>query len=243
MLLNAGVEYQEHASEYGTHWNFFVTLAALGVLQATFRIRAPQTGIAALVVATGYEVALVQLGLREWIMEAPRLTFISHNKEGICSSAGYFALFLLSSSLGYHVRKVSASGEAAMRTMGLACCSSWVLYSAAQYVLDPVSRRMVNATYILWVFATNSLLLWVLSAVSLLTHDSGFTKGNILRACNENGLLYFLVSNLLTGAVNISIRTLDQGPIISILVLICYMLTTSALPVLLDMVGVVAKFW
>ena len=34
LALTKGVQYQEHVSEYGVHWNFFFTLTGVGFLQA-----------------------------------------------------------------------------------------------------------------------------------------------------------------------------------------------------------------
>merc|ERR1712091_362270 len=37
LATNKGLEYQEHVSEYGVHWNFFFTLAVVGILSTMFR--------------------------------------------------------------------------------------------------------------------------------------------------------------------------------------------------------------
>ena len=40
LALTKGIEYQEHVSEYGVHWNFFFTLAAVELLTTSIRIPA-----------------------------------------------------------------------------------------------------------------------------------------------------------------------------------------------------------
>lgn len=100
-LTVKGVEYPEHQSEYGTHWNFFFTLALIPVLQVLLHPLMLHFPIAFL----GLAVALVQqsllsAGLGQYILNAPRTTLISANKEGIVSITGYLAIHLFGVSVG-----------------------------------------------------------------------------------------------------------------------------------------------
>ena len=38
LLATRGVQYQEHVSEYGVHWNFFFTLAVVKVTNANCQV-------------------------------------------------------------------------------------------------------------------------------------------------------------------------------------------------------------
>ena len=91
-----GVDYQQHVSEYGLHWNFFFTLAcvalgaaaldaALGVAPA-LRARPGALGAALL---AAHEGLLARGGAREWVLRAPRVGLLSANKEGVASCLGY----------------------------------------------------------------------------------------------------------------------------------------------------------
>jgi len=100
------------------------------------------------------------------------------------------------------------------------------------------SVEQVNATYTFWTLGTNTMLLFLYCVVTASITQSKqcdyLQIGNIRRAINNNGMVYFLVSNLATGAVNISIRTLDYEPLPSFLVLCFYMLATCGCAVLMD---------
>ncbi|KAL7328203.1 Glucosaminyl phosphatidylinositol (GlcN-PI) nositol acylation protein [Mucor circinelloides] len=100
-FLTKGVNYQEHNSEYGLHWNFFFTLGFLPpfVTMLSFLRRFASFSLLATVIAVGYQVALCQ-GLQDWILEAPRVDIISANKEGICSFAGYLSIFMFGLECG-----------------------------------------------------------------------------------------------------------------------------------------------
>ena len=56
-------------------------------------------GLFGVLVLLAYE-CLLRHGLEDYIMNAPRVDLISANKEGICSSVGYLALYLLAAELG-----------------------------------------------------------------------------------------------------------------------------------------------
>ncbi|EPS97371.1 hypothetical protein FOMPIDRAFT_1128736 [Fomitopsis schrenkii] len=96
-----GVEYPEHQTEYGTHWNFFFTIALIPMLEAVlhpFMLYQP-------VWVIGFTIAFIQQfalshGLMDYVFSAPRTNLISHNKEGIISLPGYLAVHLLGLSTG-----------------------------------------------------------------------------------------------------------------------------------------------
>ena len=90
--------YPEHATEYGTHWNFFATMFGVEVFgdfcasrfASSPESRASVGACGALVAAlasTLFVDAAYVLG------EAPRDTFLSANREGLSSLAGYVAVF------------------------------------------------------------------------------------------------------------------------------------------------------
>ncbi|KDR66506.1 hypothetical protein GALMADRAFT_259350 [Galerina marginata CBS 339.88] len=102
VLLVKGTEYPEHVTEYGVHWNFFITLAVLPVLQVLLHpllLRLPISMVGSLV-GVVQQIALSQLELREYVVSAPRTSLVSANKEGIVSLLGYLSIQLLGLSAG-----------------------------------------------------------------------------------------------------------------------------------------------
>ncbi|ODV61665.1 glucosaminyl-phosphotidylinositol O-acyltransferase [Ascoidea rubescens DSM 1968] len=97
------LDYQEHASEYGTHWNFFMTLGLLDpvvlILDSIFPFEVP-VFVTGLVVSIIYEILLNKNGLLEFILLHPRDNLITSNKEGIFSFIGYLSIFLTGQSVG-----------------------------------------------------------------------------------------------------------------------------------------------
>jgi phosphatidylinositol glycan class W len=110
LLTTRAVDYQQHVSEYGVHWNFFITLAALVALTALLppppRLLLP-AGVAVLAL---HQAALSLCGLGAWVhSEARGPGWVSLNKEGIGSLWGYWAISLLSAAAGQHLRASSAA--------------------------------------------------------------------------------------------------------------------------------------
>ncbi|KAG8840298.1 Glucosaminyl phosphatidylinositol (GlcN-PI) nositol acylation protein, partial [Serendipita sp. 411] len=103
LILVKATDYPgEHISEYGTHWNFFLTLALIPPLQMALQPIFCYVSITfvGLSVAVCYQLVLSITPLQHWVLEAPRTNVISHNKEGIASLAGYLAIHLLGLSAG-----------------------------------------------------------------------------------------------------------------------------------------------
>ncbi|KAH9848063.1 GWT1-domain-containing protein [Lenzites betulinus] len=97
-----GTEYPEHVTEYGVHWNFFITLAVIPVVQVLLHpvmVRLP-ISLLGVVVAIAHQLALSMGGIQSFVLDAPRVGIISANKEGIVSVTGYLAVHLLGLSTG-----------------------------------------------------------------------------------------------------------------------------------------------
>ena len=109
----SGTNYQSHVSEYGVHWNFFFTLAAVQLL-ATALVRGGagrgavpvrHCGLLAAALLVLHQTALSVLGLTSFILHAPRRSWVEQNREGIVSVVGYLALHLLGLRIGAHIHR------------------------------------------------------------------------------------------------------------------------------------------
>ncbi|KAJ2993413.1 hypothetical protein NUW58_g1853 [Xylaria curta] len=260
-----GLDYAEHVTEYGVHWNFFFTLGFLPPFIAIFQsvLKAiPSYAALSIILGLAYQIMLETTSLKAFIITAPRTDLFSMNREGICSLAGYLAIFLAGQDMGMIVlpRSISPnsnSNNAAQRTKLLTRMGAWatawtVLYFFATNFkygagLD-VSRRLANFPYVLWVAAYNSaqLFLGCLTETVFFPafHTSADSKteqeayhaatSTVLRAFNRNGLALFLVSNLLTGLVNLTVPTLNVSPAVSMGILVGYTAIVTAIAVALD---------
>lgn len=85
------LDYQEHASEWGIHWNFYTTVAVISLGQSFVYKPKHALGIGVAILIT-FQVVLSHVNLTQFVFFAPRLDFISANREGILSCFGYLAL-------------------------------------------------------------------------------------------------------------------------------------------------------
>ena len=145
-VLTKAVDYQEHVSEYGVHWNFFITLGLMPLLiyiQNFFFRHIPLYSIALITLGV-YQYSLAT-GVEEFIMHSPRIDFLSMNREGIFSLAGFYSLFLLAAQVGKECLPIAKTSHEKLSAL----VKYFALYSASLYLLlevygIPVSRRMVN---------------------------------------------------------------------------------------------------
>ncbi|RUS27795.1 GPI-anchored wall transfer protein [Jimgerdemannia flammicorona] len=153
--LTKGVDYQEHVSEYGAHWNFFFTLGFLPpfvTLLAALRPSRVPFGVLGIIVGSAYQFTLYH-GLQHYILEHPRVDVVSANKEGICSFVGYLAIFLLGLDAGSYLLQPVASerSRSDSHTLMSQAATFWSLFGLWSYAIAgggektgfEVSRRMV----------------------------------------------------------------------------------------------------
>lgn len=101
--------YPEHVSEYGVHWNFFLTLAVLPLLKTAVegarRIVGGRWSTWGFVTAALHQIVLTTTPLQGWVLgDTPRETsLLAANREGITSLPGYLAILLLAIDLGMYI--------------------------------------------------------------------------------------------------------------------------------------------
>ncbi|KAI8598767.1 GWT1-domain-containing protein [Dissophora ornata] len=279
-ISTKGVDYQEHVTEYGMHWNFFLTLGFLPIFVTFFRSLASRVRFSILgtAVAVVYQYFLTYGGLEDYIQHAPRVDIISMNKEGIFSFAGYLAIFLVGVDVGLYVlpndpyffmrkksnKKKAKKGKLAMVLLSLTFLLTMGFTTSYGILRIPVSRQMANLSYFFWVitFNTGYILCFLLAEIAITINEPSAlsiaraqAKANLstaasgkknqrlaatvqlppltcpplLEAVNKNGLAVFLVANVLTGLVNLTVKTLYAPNAQALAILAAYMATVSAL--------------
>ncbi|KAK0391993.1 hypothetical protein NLU13_1491 [Sarocladium strictum] len=272
LLSVKGLDYAEHVTEYGVHWNFFFTLAFLPPFVAAFQTALsiiPSHAALALLVSGSYQILLEWTSLKAYILTAPRLDLISMNREGIFSFFGYLAIFLAGQDLGMFVmprsvtpRSTASAGvqrNTLLMTMGVWAAIWTTLYflsTSYSYGLGlNVSRRLANLPYVLWVTSFNSVQLLAFCAIDTLFFPAfynatdvrgerdayDFATSPVLRAFNRNGLALFLLANLLTGLVNLTVPTLDVGPAVTMAILVGYTALLTGVALGLDACNISIK--
>ncbi|XP_062027128.1 uncharacterized protein At4g17910 isoform X3 [Rosa rugosa] len=227
LLSTAGLDYQHHAAEYGVHWNFFFTLAAISFLTSIINVPAQYSGILGALILVGYEGWLMQ-GLNMYLLSNERGSdIISQNKEGFFSIFGYWSMYLIGVQVGnflFFSNHSSATTRSHKWTRNRAAILSLLFW----YSLLP--RHVVK------------LMLGM--AIVLFSDCFPGSKTSVLEeAYNRNLLAIFLLANLLTGLVNFLVDTLFASSVKALSVMIAYAFTLTFIPGLLDFCGIRFRFW
>jgi phosphatidylinositol glycan class W len=185
------INYEVEVSEYGVHWNFFITLAIIqlfcGSLTCTIGNRRNLLLFISLFIAVGYELWLKRTGMYQKIfnlqdiqrMQSGLDGFVVANIEGIVSLFGYSALFLIGTSL-----KDTIYGLVQKKNWKMASgCTMvfWTLFVVSVnegYLILP-SRRLCNISYIIWMVAYNLTLILLYAGIEIFTGKYYRTVANI----------------------------------------------------------------
>lgn len=260
-----GLDYAEHVTEYGIHWNFFFTLGFLPPFVALFQVAfdlVPSYAVLSCTLAAIYELTLDWTSLGSYILISPRTNLLSKNREGIFSFIGYLAIFLAGQSLGSIAlprqqalpRNSSLIVRLRRTILGQLTIASLIwtalfYFSTSYYGLRlSVSRRIANLPYFLWVSSFNTYQITICCAIEKFLfpqlhkvqsnaeekQKSRDATSSVLYAFNRNGLAVFLVANLLTGLVNMTMPTLHMNVLQSMGVLIAYTVAVAGVAIGLD---------
>eukprot|EP00300_Choanocystis_sp_HF-7_P024778 c26321_g1_i1.p1 GENE.c26321_g1_i1~~c26321_g1_i1.p1 ORF type:complete len:447 (-),score=51.77 c26321_g1_i1:14-1354(-) len=240
-VLNAAVGYPTHISEYGRHWNFFLTLLVMllvsAAMGATLELRGWAKAALGLFLSAAFEAALTSGGLSDYVLRAPREgDFISDNREGILSLYGYIAILLVGQGIGDVTLRAEGSRPPTDMCLDLllvvAATGATLFISEA----DP-SRRLVNFAYVLVTACLGAAVVLVGLCLELLGRQPAEAAEAAEAAAKpatvpadglcwlaDNMLAAFLLANLGTGLVNLSIRTLDQDDDTARSILVAYIM-------------------
>lgn len=251
-----GLDYAEHVSEYGVHWNFFFTLALLPPSVALLHLN---PHLMALSISCLLQTVLDFTSLKDWILTAPRNNLISQNREGLFSFFGYLSIFLIGQAIGFDILPRNRDNIRIKMTllMRLFLWSAWfslLLFLTSYRTL--VSRRLANLPYVLWVSAFNCAQLALFCTIESLLFPGLYSSADqstesrkcknatslVLGSFNRNGLAIFLLANLLTGFVNLSMDTLNANRITSMTVLIVYVGSLTIIATTLHRYNISIKF-
>nr|XP_009631544.1 uncharacterized protein At4g17910-like [Nicotiana tomentosiformis] len=246
IFFTSTVDYQVHVGEYGVHWNFFFTLAAVAILTSMVNLSPSNCGILGWFILLGYEVFLL-LGLNEYLLSSERgPDIISQNKEGIFSIFGYWGLYLVCVQLGSYLF-FGKPGDAVLRTndwarirVWILCLLLWLLTVFLDMHVERVSRRMCNLAYVTVVLAMN---LQVFAVLTLADYVPGYKVSALIEVFDRNLLGSFLLANVLTGLVNLSIDTLFVSPFTALAILVGYAYILSIAAAVAHVCGIRLKFW
>ncbi|EFN85562.1 GPI-anchored wall transfer protein 1 [Harpegnathos saltator] len=108
------IAYQKHVTEYGIHWNFFLTLALVKLFTGmiTSTINSEYSLFSGIWILGMHEYIMSTTGLKAWVLSnEPRNDFFSANREGLISIPGYVGLYFISVAVGRLIHSTYRNAE------------------------------------------------------------------------------------------------------------------------------------
>lgn len=236
---NKELDYQEHVSEYGVHWNFFFTMGVMAIVPSLVPSILRGTWMLPTSILVLYQSALSIGKLQDYIESAPRIcesgsdqnlpciSFVAANREGIFGCLGYLSLYFVGEYVGRDFLWNQKSLSLWKPTIGL----SMLFLAFSQLGSIPASRRSTNLTFCLWAAAHNVLLLALCDMILVQKNGS---LPIVIETVNRVGLPIFLIANLLTGLVNLTIPTLQVSDGPALLIVLGYICLVGGAAMLVD---------
>ncbi|XP_016956904.1 uncharacterized protein LOC108029221 [Drosophila biarmipes] len=247
-VVIAAIDYHQDETEYGKHLNAFFILGFTKLLGSFYSLLV-KTDEQLLGLSLGllflHELVL-QLGLSDFVMSsAPHDGFFSANREGLSSLHGCVALYLLSIYFAkWYTSQDHLSYQGLiikLRKILFVAVLCWLLTFTSAH-LTGIARVTFSFGYVIWIFAVCLSLIVIFAyffELQLVRADfsnrksSGDDKDKSLplptfvESLNTNGLTHFMLSNFLTGMVNMSLDPGHRNDFESVSILSVYMFVCS----------------
>ena len=238
------INYQGHDSEYGVHWNFFLTLFILNSMSVPLRRLFNGAGrimnVTVLVMISIVYQTLLSWKLHDFILYAPRTCHIDElswgyltlcnfffaNREGIIGCIGYLILHFFAEEIAFIC--IWSNEKSPNNTKSKLIIISLLLWSIHLFIISntsiPISRRSINVPFIIWALAMNMTLLSILYFIHVfnIQNQQSNTSFHILSSVNKNSFIVFMVANLCTGLINLCIDTLRVNDLLACCIISCY---------------------
>uniref|UniRef100_A0A2K5CST6 Phosphatidylinositol-glycan biosynthesis class W protein n=1 Tax=Aotus nancymaae TaxID=37293 RepID=A0A2K5CST6_AOTNA len=238
LAIIKSIGYQEHLTEYGVHWNFFFTVIVVKLVTPLLLIILPlnKSWIIALSIIVLYQLALDFTPLKRLILygtdgNGTRVGLLNANHEGIISTLGYVAIHMAGVQTGLYVHKHRSHIKDLIK---VACCLAafciWIVASS----LILLSSLLLG--YIILSFAKFLIkgalvpCSWKLiqSPVTNKKHSVSLVPETerrepslcLITALNRKQLIFFLLSNITTGLINLMVDTLHSSTLWALFVTI-----------------------
>lgn len=221
------LQYPTQVSEYGVHWNFFYTLAISKFTSSIliFLVNSKYYLILSIMVGLVHE-SLLNSGVKQWVYsDAPRDTFINANREGISSCLGFVSMYIFALYLKNKLNEKSVLKVHVVTRLILMCIMLWFM-SYVYNIYNPTARPLANLSYCLYLEALLTTVIFVFYIFEAIFEFNDLSVPLIIASVNHNGLLYFLFTNILTGIINLCIRTFEVTTYKSLMLINIYMLVS-----------------
>ena len=219
LLSVRAADYYVSSSEYGVHWNFFLTAFAVSILMSVTPNNTSFVTDAVMAVAvSSVQQVLISFhhSIEWWFFYGDRAVSLwAANKEGIFSCLGYFSIHLL----GRATKKYLNGSKSIVTVAALA----WLICGCFHYFGIRSCRRQANVVYVYFTVALTQSFIAISCYLAQLL-PSKRSPSALARGINKQPLVYFLVANLLTGVVNQNVNTLNCSHISATIVLGIYVL-------------------
>ncbi|XP_055917524.1 uncharacterized protein LOC129949861 [Eupeodes corollae] len=240
-IVIQAIGYHQDDTEYGKHMNAFFTLGLtklFGGLISAIVGSELQLLLLGVFILTAHECLLLN-SIADFVMfrKEDRSTFFLANREGFCSLPGFIAIYLLAMYVGRMLFSettlmVEEYSKKVKRLAVMAACA-WIITFICIPTIQ-ISRRIANFGYVSWTLSIALTLLFFYIILSDYVFFAWSKSGeyklpSLMEATNRNGLVFFLVANVLTGCVNIFLEPGGRSPSITVVILSLYMLLCSSL--------------
>lgn len=186
------IGYQKRVTEYGVHWNFFITLAFVKLFTSmiTSTVSSKYSLLSGIWILCMHEYIMSTKGLKSWVLgDGPRDDFFSANREGLISVPGYVGLYFIGVAVGRLVHSAYQNSHVRSSTNipvklyrfefkvlyneSVSLCIKLFLISMYIYIVAivsdfEISRRLANVGYCMWTAFLTIILLSFLLFVEII---------------------------------------------------------------------------